>query len=59
MAKVAFIGWRGMVGSVLLDRMIAEKDLQGCEPFFLPPPRRGSWARISAVALRLSRTPWT
>ncbi len=27
MLKVGFIGWRGMVGGVLLDRMRAEKDL--------------------------------
>ncbi len=26
MYKVGFIGWRGMVGSVLIDRMLAEKD---------------------------------
>ncbi len=24
--KVGFVGWRGMVGSVLMDRMVAEKD---------------------------------
>ena len=24
--KVAFVGWRGMVGSILLDRIIEEKD---------------------------------
>ncbi|MDT8273093.1 MAG: aspartate-semialdehyde dehydrogenase [Desulfomonilia bacterium] len=34
MARVAFIGWRGMVGSVLMDRMIAEKDFHGYEPVF-------------------------
>jgi len=26
MKKVGFVGWRGMVGSVLMERMIAEKD---------------------------------
>ena len=26
MNKVGFIGWRGMVGSVLMDRMRAEND---------------------------------
>lgn len=26
MEKVGFVGWRGMVGSVLLDRMLTEKD---------------------------------
>jgi aspartate-semialdehyde dehydrogenase len=26
--KVGFVGWRGMVGSVLMDRMAAEKDFE-------------------------------
>ena len=34
MLKVAFVGWRGMVGSVLLDRMRAEGDLDGLEVHF-------------------------
>ena len=29
MVKVGFVGWRGMVGSVLMDRMNAEHDFQG------------------------------
>lgn len=29
--KVGFVGWRGMVGSVLMDRMLAEKDFDGLE----------------------------
>ena len=29
MKKVGFVGWRGMVGSVLMERMIAEKDFNG------------------------------
>jgi aspartate-semialdehyde dehydrogenase len=32
--KVGFIGWRGMVGSVLMDRMRAEGDFSGLEPEF-------------------------
>jgi aspartate-semialdehyde dehydrogenase len=32
--KVGIIGWRGMVGSVLLQRMEEEKDLAGVEPIF-------------------------
>ena len=35
MLKVAFVGWRGMVGSVLMDRMLAEKDFKGFEPVFV------------------------
>jgi len=34
MLRVGFVGWRGMVGSVLMDRMQAENDFQGFEPFF-------------------------
>ena len=41
MAKVAFIGWRGMVGSVLMDRMIAEKDFHGFEPVFFTTSQVG------------------
>jgi aspartate-semialdehyde dehydrogenase len=34
MLKVGFIGWRGMVGSVLMERMIEENDFNGFEPLF-------------------------
>jgi aspartate-semialdehyde dehydrogenase len=34
MKKVGLIGWRGMVGSVLLERMQAEGDFQHFEPVF-------------------------
>jgi len=34
MLKIGFIGWRGMVGSVLMERMLAEKDFKGYEPLF-------------------------
>jgi aspartate-semialdehyde dehydrogenase len=32
--RVGFIGWRGMVGSVLMDRMRAKGNFNGCEPVF-------------------------
>jgi aspartate-semialdehyde dehydrogenase len=32
--RVAFIGWRGMVGSVLMARMLEEGDFQGFDPLF-------------------------
>lgn len=32
--KVGFVGWRGMVGSVLMERMTAESDFEGIEPVF-------------------------
>jgi aspartate-semialdehyde dehydrogenase len=34
MIKIGFVGWRGMVGSVLMARMREEKDFQGFEPLF-------------------------
>jgi aspartate-semialdehyde dehydrogenase len=34
MLKVGFVGWRGMVGSVLMDRMREDGDFQGIEPVF-------------------------
>ena len=34
MLTVGFVGWRGMVGSVLLERMRAEQDFDHIEPVF-------------------------
>ncbi len=34
MMRVGLIGWRGMVGSVLMDRMRAENDFALIEPVF-------------------------
>ncbi|NCX49460.1 MAG: aspartate-semialdehyde dehydrogenase, partial [Gammaproteobacteria bacterium] len=34
MMRVGFVGWRGMVGSVLMDRMRAENDFDGIESVF-------------------------
>jgi aspartate-semialdehyde dehydrogenase len=34
MLKIGFIGWRGMVGSVLMERMKEERDFRGFEPLF-------------------------
>ena len=31
---VGLVGWRGMVGSVLIDRMLQEKDFDLIEPIF-------------------------
>ena len=41
MVKVAFVGWRGMVGSVLMDRMLAENDFNGFEPLFFTTSQVG------------------
>ncbi|MDT8389472.1 MAG: aspartate-semialdehyde dehydrogenase [Lentisphaeria bacterium] len=39
---VGFVGWRGMVGSVLLDRMRAENDFNGFESVFFTTSQTGS-----------------
>jgi aspartate-semialdehyde dehydrogenase len=39
--RVGFVGWRGMVGSVLLERMQAESDLEGLEPEFFSTSQVG------------------
>lgn len=41
MLKVGFIGWRGMVGSVLMERMQAENDFKGFEPVFFTTSQVG------------------
>jgi aspartate-semialdehyde dehydrogenase len=41
MLKVGFIGWRGMVGSVLIERMLKEKDFKGYEPVFFSTSQVG------------------
>ena len=32
--KVGFVGWRGMVGSVLMQRMLEENDFKNFASFF-------------------------
>jgi len=41
MRKVGFIGWRGMVGSVLMDRMREENNFRGYEPLFFSTSQIG------------------
>jgi aspartate-semialdehyde dehydrogenase len=44
MKQVGIIGWRGMVGSVLLQRMRAEQDFELIEPTFFSTSRAGAAA---------------
>ncbi len=44
MTRVGFIGWRGMVGSVLMERMLAERDFNGFEPVFFTTSQAGQAA---------------
>lgn len=39
--KVGFVGWRGMVGSVLLDRMVQEEDFKNFEAKFFSTSKPG------------------
>lgn len=41
MATVGIVGWRGMVGSVLLDRMRAENDFEHFDPVFFSTSQAG------------------
>jgi aspartate-semialdehyde dehydrogenase len=40
--QVGIIGWRGMVGSVLLERMRAERDFDLIEPVFFSTSQAGA-----------------
>ena len=41
MKKVGIVGWRGMVGSVLMERMIEENDFQQFTPLFFTTSQAG------------------
>ena len=41
MKKVGFVGWRGMVGSVLMERMRQENDFADIEPVFFTTSQLG------------------
>jgi aspartate-semialdehyde dehydrogenase len=50
--KVGLIGWRGMVGSVLLQRMQEENDFAGIEPVFFSTSQAGAPAPLNAGTLK-------
>ncbi|WP_255718945.1 aspartate-semialdehyde dehydrogenase [Desulfoluna limicola] len=41
MVKVGIVGWRGMVGSVLMERMRKEGDFKGIDPVFFTTSQAG------------------
>ena len=45
---VGLVGWRGMVGSVLMDRMVAEGDFDLIEPLFFSTSNAGGTAPAQA-----------
>jgi len=50
MTQVGIIGWRGMVGSVLLDRMREERDFEHISPSFFSTSQSGAAGPIIAGA---------
>src|SRR5512138_3422567 len=50
--KVGLVGWRGMVGSVLLQRMQEENDFKGIEPVFFSTSQAGQPAPMNAGTLK-------
>ena len=50
--KVGIVGWRGMVGSVLMQRMQEENDLAGIEPVFFSTSQAGQDAPLGAGTLK-------
>ena len=45
---VGLVGWRGMVGSVLMDRIVQEKDFDLIEPVFFSTSNAGGKAPAQA-----------
>lgn len=56
LTRVGLVGWRGMVGSVLMDRFIQENDLSGLDVTFFSTSQAGqmspSWSSIEASPLQ-------
>jgi aspartate-semialdehyde dehydrogenase len=50
--NVGLVGWRGMVGSVLLQRMQEENDFAGIEPVFFSTSQAGQPAPMNAGLLK-------
>ncbi len=50
--KVGIVGWRGMVGSVLMQRMQEENDFDGIEPVFFSTSQAGQAAPMGAGTLK-------
>ncbi len=52
MKNVGFIGWRGMVGSVLMQRMTEERDFDAIRPVFFSTSQLGAAAGFRWSAAR-------
>jgi aspartate-semialdehyde dehydrogenase len=56
MALVGLVGWRGMVGSVLMERMAAEGDFDLIEPLFFSTSNAGGTAPADIAKLAKNET---
>ena len=57
MKNVGFIGWRGMVGSVLMQRMVEERDFDAIRPVFFSTSQLGRNALVQLAHLGVKITP--
>src|SRR6188508_3104129 len=57
--KVGFVGWRGMVGSVLMERMQAENDFAQIEPVFFTTSNIGGEAPAVAHGLPMLKDAYS
>ena len=57
MLRIGFVGWRGMVGSVLMGRMKDEQDFKGFEPIFFTTSNIGGEGPAVGLAIPLRRAP--
>lgn len=48
---VGLVGWRGMVGSVLMERMLAERDFERIDPVFFSTSNAGGVAPLGTSPL--------
>ena len=51
--RVGFVGWRGMVGSVLMDRLRADDGFSGIESVFFSTSQVGQEAPAEATETQL------
>ena len=56
MKKVGLVGWRGMVGSVLMQRMVEEGDFAHIDPVYFSTSDRKS-TRLNSSHEFVSRMP--
>ena len=56
MALVGLVGWRGMVGSVLMDRMQAEGDFALIEPVFFSTSNAGGGLPVAVAGFAKNET---